>query len=65
MDLEGIMLSSKSDRKRSLLDALTYVWNLKNKNKLMYTENKLAVASGRGWEVGKRGEGGQKVQTAG
>ena len=30
MDLEGIMLSEMSARKRQILYDITYVWNLKN-----------------------------------
>ena len=30
MDLEGIMLSEKSDRERQILYDITYMWNLKN-----------------------------------
>ena len=33
-------------------------------SKLIDTENKLVVARGRRWEIGKISEGGQKVQTS-
>ena len=33
MDLENIMLSEMSDRKRQILCDVTYMWNLKNTTK--------------------------------
>lgn len=53
MDLEGNILSEISQRKKTPYD-FTSVWNLnKTKSKLIDTENKLMVARGRGWGVGR------------
>ena len=48
LDLEGIMLSEKSDREGQILHGLTCVWNLKKKKKakLIETESRKAVARG-------------------
>ena len=57
---------NQSDKERQILYDLTYIWNL-SKNK--QTKNKLIEHTGgcqrQGvGEVGKTGEGGQKVQTS-
>ena len=33
MNLEGVMLSEMSDRERQRLYVITYIWNLKKRNK--------------------------------
>ena len=38
------------------------MWN-KSDRKLIYTENVLVVARGRGWRVEKMGKEGEKVKT--
>ena len=61
------MLRNKSNRERQIPYDLTYMWNVKkqtNKHKLIDTENKLVVARSGGWELGKMGEVGQKIQTS-
>lgn len=58
MKLEGIMLSEKVKDKYPIILLLCGIW----KNKHIKTENRLAVARGRGWEVGKIYEGGQKYK---
>ena len=51
------------------MESHIYIWNLKkrkkhNPNNLINTENRLGVARGRGWGLGKMGAGGQKVQAS-
>lgn len=43
-----------------MLYGFTYTWNLKI-NQLLATENKLVVASDRGWSLGEMGEGKSKA----
>ena len=53
-----------SDRERQTLNDLTSLWNLipaPPLPKIELTENRVVIASGRGWRVGKMGGGGQKV----
>ena len=67
MDLEGIMLSERSDREIQILYDITYMWNLKNTtkqiseyNKKIFTgiENRLVVTSEEREQEGQwRGRG--------
>ena len=56
MDLEDIRVSEISQ-------SILFICK-KNKNKNTDTEKRWMIARGRGWGMGKMGEGGQKVQTS-
>ena len=59
---------NKSDRERQILYDLTYMWDLRNKNKkqskLIEKGIRLVVTSGRGLGEGELQDSGQKIQTA-
>ena len=65
------LLSEISQTEKDKNYDFTYVWNLSNNNvrtrkthRHIDTENKLGVAAGGEWEVGKVGEQTQGVQTS-
>ena len=51
LDLEGIMLSEKSDREGQVLHGLSCMRNLKKKAKLIETESRKVVA--KDWGLGE------------
>ena len=67
MDPQGIMLSQAGQNKKDkILYELTYMWNLKKKKKLKYTENRLVVGfekqGVRGGQNASRGSKGTNFQ---
>ena len=71
IDLEGIMLSEISQRK--ILYDLTYVESggkkktattKKTRNQIHWYRKQIGGAIGKGWKVGKMGEGSQNIQTS-
>ena len=57
VELKDIVLSEMSGRERQILYDLTHMWNLKKKTKPQISN----YQRWKGREVGKIGEGGQKV----
>ena len=54
---------NKADRGREISYDLSYLWNVKEKQKkLIEIEKRLVVARGGGWGVGEMGQGGQRVK---
>ena len=62
MDLEALCKVNMPERKQVPL-SLTCMWNLKQKTELRDTENRLVVASSRGWGSEKMADRSQKIQT--
>ena len=44
-----------------MLDDLTYMWNLKNRNQTHRYREQIGGCQRWGWRVGEMGEGGQNV----
>ena len=62
MNLEGVVLSEVRQRKTNIIWSHLYVGGILKKKSSEMTQDKLAFVRGGVWEVGKIGEGSQKLQ---
>lgn len=64
MDLEGILLSERSQTEKDKRSMISLTYGNSNKSRPVEEEIRLAVSRGEGWGKGELNEGGRKAQTA-